>query len=157
MPERTTTRTRTHTTDLPPTVSSEPLDYDPFREGNTVGSDPESLGISPNVGGKSKAETELILKALSKTYASIAVFVSIVSFDDARVIGSNLDDMVESWRTLLDEDAKLRKRMLALTKASGWGAVVAAHLPVAVAISMNHKDKLGHLIKPRSTDETVES
>lgn len=99
---------------------------------------------------KSKAETELILKSLAKSYALIAQFVMLVSIEDAALIARNIDDMVESWRQLLDDDPKLRKTMLKLVKSSGWGTVITAHLAVALPIAANHRDSFAHLIKPKS-------
>lgn len=110
--------------------------------------------ITPESATKSKAETELILKSLAKTYTMIAQFVMLANMQDGMVIASNVDEMCESWRQLLDDNPKLRKRMMAITQSAGWGTVVTAHLAVALPIAMNHKDSFAHLIKPKQTPES---
>lgn len=99
---------------------------------------------------KSKADTELILKSLTKTYALTAQFVMLVSIPDGALIANNIENLTESWRQLLDDDPKLRKVMLKVVRSSGWGTVISAHLAVALPIAVNHKDQFAHLIKPKS-------
>lgn len=131
-------------TDLPPTVSSTPLDDgpDPFAEGGGI----PDLGVVLDE-RKSSKETEIILASLGQTYLIVSQVVSLFSFQDGVTIARNISELTESWRKLLDDDAKLRKRMLGMAKASGWGAVFAAHAMVALPIIVNHKDDFGHLIK----------
>lgn len=98
---------------------------------------------------KSKAETELILKSLLKTYANAGAFVMLFSQKDGLLIVKNSEELTESWRQLLDNDPKLRKTMLKVVKGSGWGAVISAHLTVAIPIINNHKESFEHLIRPK--------
>lgn len=100
---------------------------------------------------KSKAETELILKSLLKSYVGMGMAISIVAPQDGMIVVQNAEDLTESWRMLLDNDPKLRRIMKKAIQGSGWGAVISAHLAVAVPIISNHRDKLQHLVSRKST------
>lgn len=140
----------TRTTDLPPKVASTPVDDSAFSDGSGI----PDLDLSDIVETrKSPKETEIILASLTKTYVMIAQIVTLFNVKDGVTIASNIGDLTESWRTLLDDDPKLRKRMLVMAKASGWGAVFAAHAVVALPIVVNHRDDFGHLVKRKDTDE----
>lgn len=133
--------------DLPSHIHSEAVtNGDEFFNGAAQGIPDFDMPDMP----KSKAETELILKSLAKTYALTAQFVMLVSMKDGAQIANNIETLTESWRQLLDDDPKLRKTMLKVVKSSGWGTVLSAHLAVALPIAVNHKDKFAHLIKPRT-------
>lgn len=141
-----TTTTRAKRVNLPPKIESTAVDDgDSFFNGKTDGIPDIEMPELP----RSKAETELILKSLAKTYALTAQFVMLVSIQDGATIARNIDELTESWRQLLDDDPKLRKTMLKLVKSSGWGTVISAHLAVGLPIALNHKDKFVHLVKPR--------
>ena len=106
--------------------------------------------IKPEM-AKSKADTELIIEALKQAYVLVGTVTIPFSQADGFVIVRNAEDMAESWRMLLDNDIKLRKRMKTLIQGSGWGTVITAHVPVVIAIMQNHKDSFDHLVKRRST------
>ena len=131
-------------------LKAETIDGDEFFKGAPDGIPDIEMPEMP----RSKAETELILKSLAKTYALTAQFVMLLSIQDGALIAQYIDPLTESWRQLLDDDPKLRKTMLKLVKSSGWGTVISAHLAVALPIAVNHKDKFGHLIKPRQAPQT---
>lgn len=146
----TSSARRSPSADLPPTIASTPLDDgpDPFVEGGGI---PDFSGMVEE--RKSSKETDVIIAALGQTYVIAAQVVSLFNIKDGLAIGQRIPELTESWRKLLDDDPKLRKRMLGMAKASGWGAVFAAHAMVALPIIANHKDDFGHLIKrPTPTD-----
>jgi hypothetical protein len=143
--ERRTTTRASAESKLPPTIESELLtNGDEFFNGKAQGIPDIEMDLP-----KSKAETELILKSLAKTYALTAQFVMLISIQDGALIAQNIDSLTESWRQLLDDDVKLRKTMLKLVKSSGWGTVISAHLAIGLPIAVNHKDSFAHLIKPK--------
>jgi hypothetical protein len=140
--------TRKTATNLPPSVESEVVaNGEELFKGKPDGIPDIEFELP-----RSKAETELILKSLAKTYALVAQFVMLVSIPDGALIAQNIDDLTDSWRQLLDDDPKLRKTMLKLVKSSGWGTVISAHLAVALPMAVNHKDQFGHLIKPKTAN-----
>jgi hypothetical protein len=115
----------------------------------------ESLDdIKPEM-AKSKADTELIIEALKQAYVLVGTVTIPFSQADGFIIVRNAEDMAESWRMLLDNDVKLRKRMKSLIQGSGWGTVITAHVPVVIAIMGNHKASFDHLVKRRTTTQTT--
>jgi hypothetical protein len=75
--------------------------------------------------------------------------VTLVSMPDGMRIIQNAETLTESWRQILDNDTKLRRLMKKLIQGSGWGAVIAAHIAVAIPIINNHTDGFGHLFSGR--------
>jgi hypothetical protein len=154
IPRATRTTARSREPKLPPSIPSEEVpNGDDFFSGRADGIPDIEMPDLP----KSKAETELILKSLTKTYALTAQFVMLVSIPDGALIAQNIETLTESWRQLLDDDPKLRKTMLKLVKSSGWGTVISAHLAVALPIALNHKDKFAHLVKPKRSANPEEN
>jgi hypothetical protein len=106
--------------------------------------------IKPDM-AKSKADTNLIIEALKQAYVLVGTVTVAINAPDGFVIVRNAEDMAESWRMILDNDAKLRRRMKSLIQGSGWGTVITAHVPVVIAILNNHKGSFEHLVKRRDT------
>lgn len=96
---------------------------------------------------KSKRDTDFIVGGLEKFYHNTGMMLFIVNQHDGAQIAKNAHDLAESWRNLLDTDAKLRRRMMKMLEAGGWSTVVTAHLIVAIPIMQNHGVTLEHLIK----------
>lgn len=120
------------------TVTEEPIEDSPFK-------DADLEDATPKV--KSKPDTELIIKSLTKTYASIGVFVRLANKQDGLIIVRNAEELAESWRMLLDSDTKIRRIMKNMIRSSGWGTVLAAHVMVAIPIIENHEVSVSHLFK----------
>jgi len=114
-----------------------------------IGGNSESTPEPPVTRGK--RDTELIVQGLKKFYYNTGMMLFIVSPEDGTHIAKNADDLGESWRSLLDSDAKLRKRMLTMLEAGGWSQVIVAHVLVAIPIMRNHGVSLEHLIKRKAT------
>jgi hypothetical protein len=102
---------------------------------------------------KSKPDTVLILKSLEKFYFSAGVMIRIVDMRDGLLICTSADTLAESWRTVLDNDPKLRRMMKNFIKSSGWGSVVTAHLMVALPIMENHGYNFSHLFRSKRKTE----
>lgn len=145
-----TTRAR-KVTDLPSDIPSASLPSDgptPFdSNGGMPRITPDDVRDAAPDLPKSKADTELILKSLLGTYVGIGTVLTIhpVTAMDGLTIVTNAEELTESWRQLLDNDAKLRRIMKNLIKGTGWGAVISAHLLVAVPIIKNHSVGMEHL------------
>ncbi len=137
-----------------PVESTEvPPEDSPFAKGSPdFQPDAAVKAIAPDM-PKSHAETEFILKALLKTYTSTGILVSAFSPSDGYLIVQNAEELTESWRQLLDTNPKMRKTMKKTIEGGAWGAVISAHLMVAVPIFNNHRDKFTHLVKPKNRDE----
>lgn len=137
-------------TELPQDIPStnDPADSPFAQHDNEPGIPP---GLGPEL-PRSKAETETIIKALLVTYDSIGKFVFLFAPDDGAIVLQNADSMAESWRQALDNDPKLRKKMLKTIQVTGKGDIIKTHLIVAVAIASNHRDRFTHLIKRRQTE-----
>jgi ABC-type phosphate/phosphonate transport system permease subunit len=64
--------------------------------------------------------------------------IGMVNEYDGQIIVSSAPQMAGAWAELARQDPKVAKAMMKLIQASGWGLVIAAHLPVAVGILANH-------------------
>ena len=156
VPTKSRRPTNRNPVDLPGAIPSEPVsmaDAPVFGSDSTIR---ESLNDAMPEMGKSKPDTVLILEALKQSYALVGTITVAFSPADGFLIVQNAEEMAESWRMILDNDAKLRKRMKSLIQGSGWGTVITAHLPIAIAILNNHRDRFSHLIrsKKQSTPES---
>lgn len=143
---------------LPPSVSSEPVDMADapiFPDGESARETLDDL--KPEM-AKSKADTNLIIESLKQAYVLVGTVTVAIHPADGFVIVRNAEDMAESWRMILDNDPKLRKRMKTMIQGSGWGTVITAHVPVVIAIMNNHKGSFEHLVKRReSADQSASS
>lgn len=117
---------------------------------------PNASDVAAVDGPKSSADTVLILKSLERTYLTIAKVVVLFSPKDGLLVAQNASDLAESWRALLDGDARLRRKMKSALQATGYGAVAAAHLPIALTIAANHRDSFTHLVKRRTPNRPSE-
>ena len=151
---------RPRVTDLPPHIPSEPLDMSEapsFGPSNGDAAFDKELADAMPPMAKSKADTNLIIEALKQTYTLIGTISVAFSPVDGLIIVRNAEDLAESWRMILDNDAKLRRRMKSLIQGSGWGTVVTAHVAVAVPLINNHRDKFQHLIRKRQPADATGS
>ena len=142
---------------VPPIGQDVPLADSPFA-GNGSGITAEDIRAAGPEPGKSKPETELIIEALQRIYVGMGVGLAFLPNLqlDGMLVASSADDLAESWRDLLDNDPKVRRMLRKLLKSSAWGAVITAHMGVAIAIAKNHPEGIQHLIRRRSS-ETLSS
>jgi len=108
---------------------------------------PPSSTPKPN----KNTQVNLIIKSLEKTYATTGLMLAVVSPQDGQIIASNASDLAESWRSLLENNPKVRSSFMKMIESSGWSSVIFAHLMVAGPIIKNHKDKFEHLIQKKPT------
>jgi hypothetical protein len=148
--------------DLPPNVEGRDVPPDqvpPFMDGSPITDSPTFASVQEAVEDqdkpKSNPETVRILKSLQQTYSHLGIAVSLISTQDGIHIVQNSGKLTESWRQVLDNDPKLRKKMLGVIQGSGWGAVIFAHIAVFAPIANNHRDKFSHLVTPRRSRNVV--
>jgi hypothetical protein len=139
--------------DLKFDVGEVPPDENPFSKGssgNLLGDIPRDFEAPTT---KSKPDTEFIIGSLKKTYFNIGMMAALVDTNASVQIVRKSDDLAESWRTLLDSDTKLRRKMKNMVTAGGWGTVIIAHLVVAIPIAQSHGLSFEHLITKRRSDD----
>lgn len=91
-------------------------------------------------GGTSKGQVKLIEESLTQCYLMVGLGLSAVPKCalDGQLVASNAAMMAHSWAQMAETDPKLRKALMKLISAAGWGTVIAAHLPVVLGIMGNH-------------------
>ena len=77
-------------------------------------------------------------KALVELYSSIGMVL--LPFDQpcATVVVNSADQCAEAMVKLASENDSVRKALTALTQTSAWGGVIAAHLPIIMAVTAHH-------------------
>lgn len=129
-------------------VSDVPPDASPFRDAP----EPERKDTK-----SSSRVVNQIIESLDKGYFSLGLGVRAFFPADGLLICSKSEELAESWRTVLENDTKLRRKMQQMIKGTGWGAVIVAHAMVALPIMESHGFSLSHLIRPRTGDESETS
>jgi hypothetical protein len=94
-----------------------------------------SSGSGSATGFKGKAQLEV---ALADLYRSVAFGVGIFDQFDAMTIAGSADSLAHSWIVLAETDPKVRKFLQKITTGTGWGAVILAHMMIAMPIMINH-------------------
>ena len=74
--------------------------------------------------------TEEDREKLENYYISIAIPVSMFSKDVGNVIAANAKDCADAWFKLADENASVRRAILAMMEGSAWAGILVAHLPI---------------------------
>jgi len=97
-------------------------------------------GASKGSGGtrsfKNAAQLE---NAIADMYRTAAFGIGIFDQFDAMAIANSSDKLAKSWITLAESDPKVRKFLEKMVTGTGWGAVIVAHLMVAVPILIHHE------------------
>lgn len=123
--------------DLPPNgLRIESSSPPPTRERDSAPATPK-----PN----KNTQVNLIIAGLEKTYSAVGMGLMLVNSADAQIIASNAHELAESWRGLLETNAKVRAQFLKMLESSGWSTVIMTHLMVALPIIKNHKASFEHL------------
>lgn len=81
---------------------------------------------------------DVLTKALSEMYAFGAVMLMPVDQVCATAIVNSAEPCAQSLVKLSKENASVRRVLEGLTQTSAWGAVIAAHLPIAMAVAGHH-------------------
>jgi len=82
-------------------------------------------------------------ETLLQMYGMVAMGIGMKDPQCAQVIMKQAEDCAVAWDKLAVENDSVRKVLFALTNVTGVGAVVAAHVPIAMAIAAHHGPGLG--------------
>lgn len=77
-------------------------------------------------------------EAVTGVYVTFGVLVSLVDPICGMAIGENAPAIAESWDTLAQGNPAVAKALKSLTGVSGWGGVLAAHVPFVLMIGAHH-------------------
>jgi hypothetical protein len=77
-------------------------------------------------------------KNLQDTYATIGTMVGMFDPYCGRSVVDNSEAMAQSMAEWAAEDPKVRKALEKMLTVGAFGKVIAAHMPVVMAISMHH-------------------
>jgi hypothetical protein len=80
---------------------------------------------------------------LMQMYGMVAMTVGMKDPQCAKVIMKQGEECAIAWDKLAVENDSVRKILFALTNVTGVGAVVAAHVPIAMAIAAHHGPGIG--------------
>jgi hypothetical protein len=85
--------------------------------------------------------TDVLIANINDLYltAGTALTMAKGTAYDGMVIAQNASQLAESWRGLIDRDPKIRKFWEKAFTATGYGALIAAHMVVAIPILQHHK------------------
>lgn len=130
--------TRTHARGAPPKY----CDEHKKSKGSSIG-DAVRTGRATN--------TDKLVEGIKQLYAQVGAIVCFVSPDDGMIVATNAETLGESWRSLIERDANVRKMWEKMLMGSGWSGVIIAHALVAYPIVQNH----GLIPKPKPNLKTV--
>lgn len=82
-------------------------------------------------------------ETLLQMYGMVAMGIGMKDPQCAQVIMKQAEECAVAWDKLAVENESVRKVLFALTNVTGVGAVVAAHVPIAMAIAAHHGPGLG--------------
>lgn len=87
-------------------------------------------------------------KALVELYSSVGMVL--LPFDQpcATVVVNSADQCAEALIKLAAENDSIRRALTALTQTSAWGGVIAAHLPIIMAVTSHHMGGMKGLNSP---------
>lgn len=88
--------------------------------------------------GTSTTTVNAIVVGLEDIYRAIGLVVTFAHPADGQLVALRAHDLAESWRPLLEQDARLRKWLSKAMQASGWGSVLITHALLGGAIAANH-------------------
>lgn len=92
-------------------------------------------------------------ETLLQMYGMVAMGIGMKDPQCAAVIMKQAEDCAVAWDKLAVENDSVRRVLFALTNVTGVGAVVAAHVPIAMAIAAHHGPGIG----PKITDDIDDS
>jgi len=89
---------------------------------------------------KSGATVDSLVESIHGMYSMVAMGMTMLpaTANDGMIVASKASDLAESWRPLLERDAKVRKMWEKAFTVSGYGTLIAAHLMVILPIAQSH-------------------
>lgn len=92
-------------------------------------------------GGRTKS-IDILISQMTDLYAGVATGLTFLPSEkvqvDGMILASGASKLAESWRPLIENDPKIRKFWTRMTTGSGYGAVIIAHVMIALPILSNH-------------------
>jgi len=89
---------------------------------------------------RKNANVDSLVTSIESMYMMVGTGLTMVptTNTDGMIVASNAHDLAESWRPLLERDAKVRKFWEKTFTVSGYGTLLAAHLMVLLPIAQSH-------------------
>ena len=91
---------------------------------------------------KPKPRTTKLRKEIENIYALSAM--AVFPFDPyiGNLLADNAENCATAWDELAARNPRVKKLLESLTQTSAYGAVIAAHLPIAVAVATKYVPQL---------------
>lgn len=80
----------------------------------------------------------VIARGLTELYTNMGSFLGMFDPQCSMVIITNAQAMAESLEKLAKDNPAIRAALMRVITGSVWGEVIAAHMPVMMAITMHH-------------------
>lgn len=89
---------------------------------------------------KSGKNVDTLIEQIGELYMATGALLSMfpATATDSMLVASSATTLAESWRPLIESDAKVRKFFERLVTGGGWGAVIMAHGTLSIGIMRAH-------------------
>jgi hypothetical protein len=104
-----------------------------------------------------KPRKSKIYSGLVQLYGSVALGVNMFDPHCGAAIATNIETMATSMDQLAKENDSVRRVMEKLISGGAWGAVIAAHSPVIIAVATHHGSGMAERTRNLFGNRTVES
>lgn len=125
-------------------------------EGNKPSRTPRARTSSPKAKVPSSREGQFT-DTLMQMYGMVAMGISVKDPQCGKAILEAGHDCAVAWDKLAVENDAVRKVLFAMTNVTGVGAVIAAHIPIAMAIAAHHGPGIGPKVVADNNEEAVTS
>jgi hypothetical protein len=106
-----------------------------------------------SVAAPAASQAKKLCEPLSGMYKMCAMGLMPFDSELALLIATESDNLGESWVKLAETSPSFRKFLNKMNQASGWGNVMMAHLPIAMAVAARVTPELFGSSEPEETKE----
>lgn len=136
-----------------PTISAEEIAAEPVEESHGFKfEDLAPIDAAPIVEPKAKAprtspkkerkvptnKPGQFVQPLTQVYAFLGVGLMPFDAECAAAVMTSGEQCAKAWDELAQKNESVRRALAALTETGAWGGVIAAHMPIAVAVLSHH-------------------
>lgn len=104
------------------------------------------------------SQAEKLCEPLGDMYRFAGMGLAMVDQPCGLALAQNADTLGASWVELAKTSPSFRRFLARAQQASGWGTVVAAHIPLAMAVIGHHMpEMLGYTNEEKESDREAQS